>query len=451
MSARGSEDSALSPELVRVRMTNGSRHIVAASSRPRGWAIAVLVLCLLGLLAPGGALAEVDPETQREQNEQRQRAIAGELDLLEASDEQLKAELDRLDIDVHDNEAAAEQARADLEATRAQIGVLDRELVDAEHAAAVARRNAADRAVEAYMRPDRETASQVLAAKDPQQLAKMHALMTDLAEHNHSVMMDRVDAERNLKAKKLEAEGVREQADRLASEADAKLAEATRLRDRQVAVRAELDDRIDGLKGESEALEAQEAELSALIEARHAAVPEVPVTAAPTTVAPTTTTTTTVSTGPTTTTKPGTPTTTAPSTTSPPTTTTPTTKPPGAPSLSWPVSGPVTSPFGPRWGTFHKGIDIGVGMGVPIRASAGGFVFFAGQLGGYGNVVLIDHGKGMVTLYAHQSQLMAVEGQTVGAGAVVGLVGSTGHSTGPHLHFEVRINNVAVDPMGYLP
>jgi murein DD-endopeptidase MepM/ murein hydrolase activator NlpD len=144
----------------------------------------------------------------------------------------------------------------------------------------------------------------------------------------------------------------------------------------------------------------------------------------------------------------------APTTTKAPTTTAapPTTKAPGGGAMQWPVRGVVTSPYGPRWGTFHRGIDIGVGQGTPIGAAANGTIFFSGQMDGYGNVILIDHGNGIVTLYAHQSQLMATKGQYVTRGTTIGLVGSTGHSTGPHLHFEVRIGSsgMAVDPMGYL-
>jgi murein DD-endopeptidase MepM/ murein hydrolase activator NlpD len=117
--------------------------------------------------------------------------------------------------------------------------------------------------------------------------------------------------------------------------------------------------------------------------------------------------------------------------------------------LIWPVSGPVVSPFGMRWGRLHAGIDIGVGYGTPIHASASGTVIFAGWMGGYGNFVIVDHGGGLSTAYAHQSSI-AVGGGSVSQGQVIGYVGCTGHCFGPHLHFEVRINGSPVDPMGYL-
>jgi murein DD-endopeptidase MepM/ murein hydrolase activator NlpD len=116
----------------------------------------------------------------------------------------------------------------------------------------------------------------------------------------------------------------------------------------------------------------------------------------------------------------------------------------------WPVLGPVTSPFGWRWGRMHEGIDIGAPSGTPIRAAAAGTVIYAGWLGGYGNLVVIDHGGGVATAYGHQSSIAAGYGATVAQGQVIGYVGSTGHSTGPHLHFEVRINGVPQDPLGYL-
>jgi len=122
---------------------------------------------------------------------------------------------------------------------------------------------------------------------------------------------------------------------------------------------------------------------------------------------------------------------------------------PSSSGLIWPVSGPVVSPFGTRWGRLHAGIDIGAGYGTPIHASASGTVIFAGWMGGYGNFVIIDHGGGLSTGYAHQSSI-AVGGGSVSQGQVIGYVGCTGHCFGPHLHFEVRINGTPVDPLGYL-
>ena len=115
-----------------------------------------------------------------------------------------------------------------------------------------------------------------------------------------------------------------------------------------------------------------------------------------------------------------------------------------------PVGGVLTSGFGLRWGRLHAGIDIGAPFGAPISAVAAGVVIYSGWLGGYGNLVVVDHGDGVSTAYAHQQRIAVDVGDTVSQGATLGEVGSTGYSTGPHLHFEVRINGVARDPLGYL-
>jgi murein DD-endopeptidase MepM/ murein hydrolase activator NlpD len=123
---------------------------------------------------------------------------------------------------------------------------------------------------------------------------------------------------------------------------------------------------------------------------------------------------------------------------------------PSAAGLIWPANGPVTSPFGMRWGRMHEGIDIGVPYGTPIHAAAAGTVIYAGWMSGYGNLVVIDHGGGLATAYAHQSALAVSNGQSVTQGQTIGYVGCTGHCFGPHLHFEVRVNGEPVDPLGYL-
>jgi murein DD-endopeptidase MepM/ murein hydrolase activator NlpD len=123
----------------------------------------------------------------------------------------------------------------------------------------------------------------------------------------------------------------------------------------------------------------------------------------------------------------------------------------------WPVNAPITSPFGYRTDPvtgaigFHAGLDLGAPCGTPIKAAGTGIVVSAGfNSGGYGNMTLISHGAGMSTLYGHQSSIIVAEGQSVAQGQVIGYVGSTGKSTGCHLHFEVRVNGNPVDPLGYL-
>jgi murein DD-endopeptidase MepM/ murein hydrolase activator NlpD len=127
------------------------------------------------------------------------------------------------------------------------------------------------------------------------------------------------------------------------------------------------------------------------------------------------------------------------------------TEAPSGSGLAWPLSGPITSPFGMRWGTLHPGIDIGVPTGTPIHAAGSGTVVWCGWMSGYGNLVMIDHHNGLATLYGHQSRIAVGCNQEVSQGETIGYVGCTGFCTGPHLHFEVRLNGNPVDPLGYLP
>ena len=116
----------------------------------------------------------------------------------------------------------------------------------------------------------------------------------------------------------------------------------------------------------------------------------------------------------------------------------------------WPVHGILTSGFGWRWGRMHEGIDLAVGNGTPVVASAAGTVIVAGWTGGYGNLVVVDHGNGIATAYGHNTSVTVGPGQSVAQGQLIAYSGNTGHSTGPHVHFEVRLGGAAVDPMGYL-
>lgn len=118
--------------------------------------------------------------------------------------------------------------------------------------------------------------------------------------------------------------------------------------------------------------------------------------------------------------------------------------------LSWPITGKITCPFGSRKTGYHHGIDIAGNMGTPVHAAAAGTVSAAGYTSVYGRYVIIDHPDGKQTLYAHAQKLYVKKGDRVNRGEVISLVGISGVTTGPHLHFEVRVNKKASDPMNYL-
>ncbi|WP_300382030.1 M23 family metallopeptidase, partial [Clostridium sp.] len=121
-----------------------------------------------------------------------------------------------------------------------------------------------------------------------------------------------------------------------------------------------------------------------------------------------------------------------------------------------PGYGVVTDPYGPRTNPvtgaagFHTGVDLGDPYGANVSASKSGEVVYSGWIDGYGNTVIIDHGSGFQTLYGHNSSLLVSVGQKVSRGETISLVGSTGMSTGPHIHWEIRINGQHVNPLNYL-
>lgn len=124
-----------------------------------------------------------------------------------------------------------------------------------------------------------------------------------------------------------------------------------------------------------------------------------------------------------------------------------------APNYIWPAAGTVTSGFGPRWGRMHQGLDIAGPVGTPIVAAADGVVMSSGWTdGGYGNLVKIQHPNGSITFYGHNQSLIVKKGESVKQGQVIAKMGSTGRSTGPHLHFEIRLPKQGpVNPVAHLP
>lgn len=423
--------------------------------RSRRTAIAVIPVALLLVVAaafPAAGEATKDGGASGD-SQQRRDEIATELELLQASDVDLQARLTDLDVEIAHQQALVADARAAQEAAEAEVAELLLEVDRAQERADRQLTEAQDRVVEAYMHPSASGLDMLIKTDDINELHKKRTFIRQVAEHDQDVLDEYVAAEEALVGRKAEAEAAQSRADAAAADADAGLAAVESARAEQEAVHEALEVKIDGFREEADALAAQEAELAAVID-EHAASGAGP-SGEPATGADGGDPPGTPDEGPLP--EPPAPPPTAPPSTSPPptgggstTTSPPTTQPHAPASLSWPTSGPVTSPFGWRWGRMHAGIDIGAPTGQGIKAAAAGYVYFAGWMNGYGNTVLIDHGGGMTTLYGHQSSISVSRGTTVSRGQTIGAVGSTGNSTGPHLHFEVRINGTARDPMGYL-
>jgi murein DD-endopeptidase MepM/ murein hydrolase activator NlpD len=407
----------------------------------------VVLLTLTSVVAltaaePVGADPSGDDQAKQHDLGQRQAQINGQLNLLEASDVQLQAEVDRLAGLLKQQQDKLEQAKADLAKVTHQLDGLQASVDQARQDAESAKHRLQERAINAYMHPGIDDAAALLEASDYDQAHRRRTMLGEVAKYDDDVLAGSQAAQHQLEARQEQLADAQRQADQLKQDAEDDLADINAARDRQVLAKQQLDQRIAGMKSEAQELAASQAELTRIIQERATPAPAPQEVAAP---PPTSA----AAKAPTETQAPAAKAP-APTTTSGPTSTSKPTPTPSF-SLAWPVSGPITSPFGPRWGTHHDGIDIAVNLGTPIHAAASGTIIYCGQISGYGNVDMIDHHNGFVTLYAHQSQLNCTMGQSVSTGQVVGYSGNTGHSTGPHLHFEVRYNSVAVDPMRYLP
>lgn len=409
-------------------------------------AASLLILPTLGVSAVLAVEDEATLEEQQaqvEENRQRQQELAAQIGLLQASDVELQLELDTLTGRIAAQERAVVATEARMTDLRQRVQVLGSDVRRAEAKVLEHREIAVDRAIAAYIHPTPSRFEVVVGASEINEVAIKDVLLHEVASQEREVLDAFELAVADLSQKRAEADGAI--ADLEAAEADAleelDLLEAARAR--QEAVREVLSVRIAEFRGEADDLAAEEAALQSIIADRLRPPPTTvpPTTAAPTTTAPPV--------GPTTTTAPGT----DPTTSTSSTTTTSTTSGPGDPryDLVWPTKGVLTSHFGIRWGRMHNGIDIGAPTGTPIVASASGEAFFSGVLGGFGNVVFIDHFNGLITVYAHQDSLAVREGERVSRGQVIGTVGSTGNSTGPHLHFETRVDGVPRDPLTFLP
>lgn len=365
------------------------------------------------IIVPSAARADQTSD-KRDATRQKKQAVQGQLDLAKASDAKVEAEVARLNKELSAQQARAESSRQAAVAAQAEVDRANRQLSETEARAATARQLLAERAIESYTHPNGQGGVVgVMGASSLEEVGR-RAAMLNVVESNTNDLIGQLRAAREDQAGAAAALEEARKAAAARAEAESKQAAAL-LESQQAQQRAhnELQGRIQELQQESQGLAAQEGQLQALLKARAAPVPAAPPAGSPSSPLP---------------------------------------RAVRAASggFIWPINGTVTSEFGPRWGSFHPGLDIADPEGTPIAASKGGTVVFAGPNGGYGNFVVIDHGDGTATAYAHQSRLASTEGEQVAQGQTIGYVGTTGFSTGNHLHFEIRVNGSAVNPRDYL-
>ena len=372
---------------------------------------ALVVVMVMALATP--AFADPTPEEKRAAAAAKKAQAAAQLDTLKANDAELEAAVKALDAGVAVQAATTDAATQALRAAERNLGSAQARLAATETRMAELRTKVSEAAVRAYVHPGGDTLLEIVRSKDLGEASRRQALLSHVVSSDRDIV-DQMRAARQ--DEQFEKENLAQAAEVAADRRKAateKLAGLERARNDQVKLKVALDARIAQVTSEVAALSREEATLSALIRAR--SLPAESSDSAPAAAARE-----------------------APARV-------------GGSGVAWPTNGSVTSGFGYRWGSLHAGIDIANGAGTPIRAAKAGTVILAGWNGGYGNCIVIDHGGGFSTLYGHMTRLRVSEGARVGQGDLIGDMGSTGNSTGSHLHFETRVNGSAQDPNRYLP
>jgi murein DD-endopeptidase MepM/ murein hydrolase activator NlpD len=414
-----------------------------------------LMLAILSLFAfspaAGGAPSQTDPNQARAQREEIRRqkaALAAEIDTAQATDAELAAALNTIDANVYAQEAIVTDARNAVEDAERRIAELQVEIEQSNAEVDALSTKLRDQAVERYVNPDGRVDTVDLLQSSDFDEAENRRVLADAAGGNSRDTVDQIRATRvRLADLQRESEAARAEADAKRQVEQASLDELNSARAEQARVKAEWDTRIANMQDDHSHLAGEEADLSAIIEkaeaeqrARDEAARQAREKAAADAAraqqlaAPAGS----PRSGPST----------SPSGPTGPSAPTVVERPVSTSGMIWPIAGRVSQEF--HGG--HAGMDIFAPLGTPIYSALGGTVISAGfNNGGYGNLVIVSHGNGFTTAYAHMDQIIASVGQEVGAGTLLGLEGSTGRSTGPHLHFETRVNGTAVNPRNYLP
>ena len=358
------------------------------------------------------AFADPSPEDKRAAASAKKAEAAAQLDTLKASDTELESAVKALDAGVQAQAATTNAAQQALKAAEMDLGSAQARLANTEARMADLRVRASEAAVRAYVHPGGDTLLEIVRAKDLGEASRRQALLAHVVESDRDIVDQMRAIRQDEQFERENLSKAREVAADRKKAAAEKLSTLEKSRTDQVRLKNALDARIVAVTAEIDALSREEATLSALIRSR-----QLPAESSDA----------------------------------------PAERSGGGDArvsgsgVAWPASGSVTSGFGYRWGRLHAGLDIANSVGTSIRAAKGGRVILAGWNGGYGNCIVIDHGGGLTTLYGHMSRLAAGEGETVKQGEQIGAMGSTGNSTGSHLHFETRVNGDPRDPARYLP
>ncbi|MEA2704073.1 MAG: hypothetical protein QOD63_2018 [Actinomycetota bacterium] len=375
---------------------------------------ALVILLALASATPAWSEPSGTPESRRDAARTQKAKLASEVDTLKASNDDLESAVRALDAGVAVQSNANEAAQRALKSAETGLSAAEGKLAATEQRMGDLRARASQAAVRAYVHPGGDPLLDIVRSRDLSEASRRQALLSSMVSSDRDVMDQMRSARQDQQFDKANLTSARNVAEERKKAASDKLTELQAARDQQGRLKAALDTRIQEYISEVDSLSREEATLTALLQSRAAAAASAPASD----------------------------------------------EGDGdsggggnvsASGLIWPVSGPVTSGFGVRWGRLHAGIDIAPGYGTPVHAAKGGTVIMAGTNGGYGNCVIIDHGGGLTTLYGHMSKLTVNDGESVKQGEQIGNVGSTGSSTGPHLHFETRIGGNPQNPMRFLP
>lgn len=348
------------------------------------------VLLVVGV-APDAA-AKTAAQKKAEQVEK-----ARELKALESNDIQLRQAIKALDQQVRTADASTASARQSVKAARAAEAQANARLAKAEAAMGRLRKSLVERAIEEYTRPSHSIYARLAAGEDINTITRQRALLEQVTNADQDVLDQLRATKQDLQRQRGAAQRAREVAEQRQRAVEAQLRQLVRDRETQGRLSDALERRIAEVQAEAIAIAGDDAAVRRIVGSGATATGAV-----------------------------------------------------SSAGLVWPVRGRLTSGFGRRWGRLHAGIDVAAPKGTPIKAAKAGTVAFAGRMSGYGNVVIVNHSGGLSTLYAHQSRIGARRGQAVSQGQVIGYVGSTGRSTGNHLHFETRVNGRPQNPRNYL-